>query len=81
MEGGRKDCSQDPSYDMRILEGVFWFLYCLHLQEKWEMGLLKVTKLLLASSSEIQMSTPGPILGPCLMQCLLVGGGDGKIVF
>lgn len=58
------------------LGGVLWSLCCLHLKGKWETSLLKVTKLLLASGSETQMSTPGPSLGT-----MFGGALGGKIVF
>ena len=56
-------------------------LYCLHLQEKWERGLLKVIVLLWAGKFQTQMSIPGPASGLCSVEGYFVGGEHGKIVF
>lgn len=58
-----------------------WFLSCLYRLGKQERELLEVTKLLLASRSETQMSAPVAAPEPCLVEGYVVGEENGKIIF
>lgn len=63
-----------------LWRGILWSPYCLHLQEKWERGLLKVTKRLWPGRIDTQMSACEPASELCSAEGYFVGGTDGKTV-